>query len=767
MSTTKQKNALVSIGIGFLVCLLMISCAALNVQSFQNSYYEVLGDGSRAMAASIVKQLEDSLQYGKTLENYYGIEEFFREIEQSCGPVERSFIADETGQVLYQSDTTPVFDASGEAADALQQALEGQPARWQTAETQTILLPISLPQEGRCAVFGITYDITQVTQQLGAVSRRIYTAAFAVSGAALAALFVLMRVVSHRFQVKRILLFLSPLVIGANIVLGVFAYQTFRQGYADMMHTTAVQFEQKVAWDINKVVSQGVYYTELYGIDTYYEEMLSGVAPIDSVLFSLDGFDNSLPENALQHELPPDATGQKMTLAIVPNERYLQDHLGGIMLDMAVNICLSLLMMVEMLLFLLAFAERKPPSPVPVVRNPSVSTQPVGIARGMNFCFCLFQYMSLAFVSVVLVSIYQPIFLFSWEIPKALVLALPLSIQIFTSMLTSGLAGGIISKKGWKPVAVWGIWVMTAGTLLAGFSKEPSPFLLAQLIIGVGLGFAKTAFDVYSTLVACDDEISLYTSHTNAAAIIGMSCASALGGVLASSLGYSNTYFVIAVVGVLTALLFQACGQNILEHSVSAEACTSNQAHAKAPLDMRFLSYLLFLILPYSFIMEFVDYFFPVFANSAGVSIDQIGYVLFVYGLVSAYFGTWLCNRLSKRWHCAAIIVVTLLVLCAGIGLFSVYPGMLMAIGIVMLVALSDGLMPSQQFQYVYDLPTSKRIGFTRALSIEGVISSAIRGISPFIFSLLLAYGMHGLSWVAAVIFICAVCFGAIHRFTR
>lgn len=769
MTAVKRKNVIVSVGIGFLLCVLMISCAALNLESFKNSYYEALGDGNEAIAKSIVKQLEYSLQYGKTLTNYYGIDEFFREIEDSGGQVVRSFILDEMGQVLYQSDSSSAFSASNEAEDALKQVAQGQPARWHNSETQTLLLPISLPEKDTYASFGITYDIHSISAQMDTFSRHIYAVSFGVSCAALAALWALMRLVPHRFQIKRIVFILAPLVIISNLVLGIFAYQTFRQGYGDIVRTSMEQFEKKAAWDINKVVSQGVYYTELYEIDAYYSEMLSGVEPIDSVLFSLDGFDSSISENAIVRRLPPDAVGQEMMIAIVPNQNYLQEHLNGIVLDMLVNVSLSLLMMIEMLLFLLAFAEMKRPSPVALVRDPKISTQPVGIARGLNFCFCLFQYMSLAFVSVVLVSIYRPIFIFSWEIPKSLVLGLPLSIQIFTSMVTSGLAGIVVSKSGWKPVTVWGILIMIAGTVLAGCSKEPSLFLLAQLVIGIGLGFSKTAFDVYSTLVACDDEISLYTSNTNAAAIIGMSCASALGGVLAGSIGYSNTYFIIAVVGLLTAILFHTCGQNILERAAPEKAPTSapDKVGHKAPVDLRFLSYLLFLILPYSFIMEFVDYFFPVFANSVGVGTDQVGYVLFVYGLVSAYLGTWLCNRLSKRWHCAAIIVATLLALCVGIGVFAIYPGLVMAIAVVMLIALSDGLMPSQQFQYVYDLPTSKRIGFTKALSIEGVIGGAIRGISPMIFSLIMAYGMHGLYWVAAIVLLCGAAFAIIHRYTR
>lgn len=765
MRHMKRGTVLVTAAVGLLISLLLLASVALNMESFRNSYYAAIGDGNEAIARSIVNQLEDSLRYGKSLTNYYGIETFFEKIAQLGDAVEASFILSPDGAPLYHSAASDDWTADANTTAAMEQIALGQTARWMEGTTQTLLLPIALASE-RYAAFGITYDLGTVAETLSRYETTLNQTTILLVLGTLAAFCVLMAAVPHRFQIRRLLWILVPLVVVSNGLLGLMTYRTFEMGYRQIMVESSEQFQDKIARDIDSVVSQGVYYTELVGIEDYYSQMLEEIAPIGAVRFSMDGTPGDQAE-ILWQQLPPDAAGRTMAIGVEPDGQYLQSHLHGILLDIVINISLSLLLAVEMLRFLLTLPSLKKPTAAAVVRDPERSVQPLDLARGLNFCFCLFQYMSLSFVSIVLLSIYRPIRLFSWEIPKELVLGLPMSMQILTSMVTSGLAGPLVSRRGWKPVTVGGTLVMTAGTALAACSREPYLFLLSQLIIGVGLGFSKTAFDVYSTLVASDGDMARYTANTNAAAIIGMSCASAIGGVLASSIGYGPTYWSIAALGLLVAALFHGCGQNIVEAVELPSEKKPEQTPFWRMIDLRFVSYLLFLVLPYSFIMEFVDYFFPVYANAQGITEDQVGYVLFVYGLLSAYLGTWLCNRFSTHHSSAALIVVMMAVLCVGLGAFAMGQTVWMAILVVMMIALSDGMMPSQQFRYVYDLPTARRLGFTRALSLEGVMGGAIRGLAPMIFSALLAYGMDGLYWVTGTVAVCTALFLLVHHMGR
>ena len=83
---------------------------------------------------------------------------------------------------------------------------------------------------------------------------------------------------------------------------------------------------------------------------------------------------------------------------------------------------------------------------------------------------------------------------------------------------------------------------------------------------------------------------------------------------------------------------------------------------------------------------------------------------------------------------------------------------------IVLLIGIADGVMPSAQFEYLYHLPLSKKLGFSKTLGIEGFFSSLIGAAAPVVFSVLMMYGNGGLVVVALVVCICAILFAAINK---
>ncbi|MBR0091274.1 MAG: hypothetical protein IJP92_06220, partial [Lachnospiraceae bacterium] len=191
-----------------------------------------------------------------------------------------------------------------------------------------------------------------------------------------------------------------------------------------------------------------------------------------------------------------------------------------------------------------------------------------------------------------------------------------------------------------------------------------------------------------------------------------------------------------------------------------------DEDHAKAAsktADVRFPVYILFVIIPYFFIMMYTDYFFPVYANSVGVTTDVIGYVMLAYGIATAYIGTKLCPKLIKRVPAALLMPLLLLILAGSFLAFALHNMLVFAVLIVLMIGVIDGIMPSLQFMYVYSLPFAKRIGFSKALGIEGLFSNMIGAVAPVIFGVVMMYGNSGLGIVAVMIAVCAVLFAFIN----
>lgn len=766
----RKKTYISAMILSFTIGVFLLLSAFLNTQSFRNSYLETAAKDNAAMARSVVGQLEYTLKYGKTLDNYYGIETVFEDLRQYCDYAEQIYIVNRDGKILYTENGTS-YGGSEKIDQYLMEVKEtGDSAIWSTDNNQYLLIPIKADPSGEVmAALGIRYKMDSLESRITVYTSRVYRNAIQASGIGILlflALFFSIRKKQEGKYLKRIIV---PAILLANTIFGILSYGVFQNGYREITHNTADVFGTKIIGDIDRVVSQGVPYSDLYEIDLYFKEILGGVGQIDSVRLEIKTEVNNQEDSLTVYALPHDITGQRASLVIMPSKDYIDARLRNLILSLVVSLITSLMIAGEVVAFILTILTQEVKTKnKEILRKQDKNYQPLGIVRGLSFFFGTFRYMSIAFVSIVLVSIYKPVVVFGYELPYDIVMGLPLSIQIFTSIFTAWLSGMLIGHWGWKPVAVTGILIMSAGTATAAVSGEPYLFLLAQVIIGTGLGLASTAFDIYAVFCAPDQEMELYAAHANAGIIVGMSCSSAIGALIAGAFGYSGAYFAMAVIGCVVALLVIVLGLNILEGKSGASPLESKTAREASPqkhsFDTRFCGYLLFMVLPYFFVNMFVDYFFPVYANQQGMSTEMIGYIFMAYGICNSYIGVPVCTALTKRMSCAAIMPVVLGVLGIGLLFFSAGNIFVFSLVLVMLIAICDGVMPSQQFKYVCALPYSKRKGFTKAISIEGVFSSAIRGFAPIIFGYVMMRGTKGLLVVSMLIIVCAALFSLVNK---
>ena len=346
-------------------------------------------------------------------------------------------------------------------------------------------------------------------------------------------------------------------------------------------------------------------------------------------------------------------------------------------------------------------------------------------------------------------------------------MSLPLSAQVFISMITSYISGSVIGKFGWKKSTLGGMIVMIVGTFVSSLAREPIPFILAQMIMGTGLGFAKMGIDIYAVVVSSERDMPAYTAGANAGIIVGFSASAALGALIASIFGYSGAYVVMTGLGIIVFCLIFFFGMNAAPRKDEPEAAPDGGEAGAQRFDLRFPAYILFIIIPYFFTMMFVDYFFPVYANGEGVTTDVIGYVMLLYGIATAYIGTWLCPRLTKKIPATALMPMVLLILAASFFIFAIHNFVAVAVLIVILIGIADGIMPSIQFVYVYGLPFSKKIGFSKALGIEGFFSSMIGAAAPVIFGVVMMYGNGGLAVVAVLIAAACILFALMNGIGR
>lgn len=751
MEFSRKKKVIFAVIISSVIAGFLFLTAFLNLASYNTSYHDTIADNSYTLLDSIVGKIEYALKYGKQLENYYGIDEIFDEMQKYCR-IENYFIADTGSRILYGNEEP------AEIAEKTEE-LKNSPSDyilWQNEGKQYILTKV-VKDDQTAAYAGASYQLSGVNT---GTERSIYLAVI-VSSVLGILLFVLI-FTRGNFQriLDKLLIIILSVVIVMNILFGAAAFRIFGNAYRDITDEVVDTFLVRIQYDVEKLISQGINYDEIYNIEEYFDSMVKNNVHIKEIFLS------DTPESGeLAKELVPDSSGRAMYLCARRSDSYTADKMKNLIINIAVAVIISVMMAVEILIFAVAvLTESRKRTRKPVPRDMEKSVQSVGIVRGLSFFFAAFRYMSVAFMAIVLAEIYRPVYVFGREIPYELLMSIPLSAQIFISMITSWLSGILITKFCWKPVALTGIAGMAAGTLCSAFAREPVSFILAQMVVGVGLGFAKTAFDVYAVAAASEKDMSLYTSSSNSSIIVGFSCSASIGALIASVFGYQGAYLVMTVLGIIVFAIIYIYGQNI---SGSTEEEDEISADVPKGFDFGFLRYILCVIIPYFFIMMFVDYFFPVYSSSKGLTTDVIGYVMLAYGISTSYIGASLCRKIPSGKMAAKVISLLMTLLACSIMLFSVKDMTIFAVLIVLLIGISDGIMPSMQFDYLYSLPLSHRLGFSKTLGIEGFFSSAIGGIAPIIFGFVMMNGNSGLFVISILVIICAVVFVVFDRTGR
>lgn len=776
-----KKKILFALIVSITLAGLLALTSVLNTVSFNNNYTQSAAANNAIVVSGVVNKLEYSLRYGKSLENYYGIEDLFEQVKRLCDYIDEAYIVNINGDIIYENPYNgSEFVRPGGIDDNLENLHNTQGfLTWTENDTQNILIPVSDSTGSIVAGFGITYNNEVVTKNthLYVSSIALYTVIAAI--AAILLFILLFFIIRHDFVFKKLLLIVIPIIVASNLFLGAASFYTYRAGYTDLTKRTADTIGIKVQGDIKSVVNQGINYSELSEMDEYFRDVIKNTNQISIIELkpagegagqsAKSGF--SLYSDDIHYTYPfePDRVGKAMDLHIEISEAYLKEKLNAIIVEILVSIVTSLMIAAEVIIFIVAlltgFNNLLKKRKTLVTKDMDEDIQSVGTIRGLFFFFAMFQYMAMAFIPIVMASIYKPIF----GLPYEIAMSIPMTAQILTSILSAWICGRIVDKKGWRPVAVAGILIMVGGTVVAAMAKEPVLFIIAQIIMGLGLGCAKTSFDIFSVLTPSSQKLEEYTSSINAGLIVGMSCSAAIGAIIADVFGFSGAFLVMGGFGLLVVVLILLFSVNVRPGSAketSDAGAAEEKNSAKFKFDSKFFSYILFLVVPYFFISMYLDYFFPVYADTKGMSTASIGHIFLLYGISTSYIGAFLCSFLSKKIKNIILMFSLLTLLGVGMGWFALSDSIVCAIALVLMIAVIDGIMPSLQYRYVYSLEISKKIGISRIIGIEGAFSSAIRGVAPVIFGFVMMYGNRGLFITGIIVAAFAILFLCVNKFS-
>lgn len=392
---------------------------------------------------------------------------------------------------------------------------------------------------------------------------------------------------------------------------------------------------------------------------------------------------------------------------------------------------------------------------------PGSSVTAVSRMRMVAFCFFFGTDIAISFLPLQMASIYQPIL----NLPRELVLGLPITIQMLCTALAFLGAGRWSDRRGWQHPFQAGLLLSGCGYLIAAGAAQPLVYLLGMGVVGYGYGLSYMAGQNFVVAACPENNRGVGLSEYYAGCIAGSICGSATGALLADRVGYAPVFFL----GGLTILASLAVARYTLRNFFGLTARELQPASQSGLRHLFANRHILAVVLCSSLpaamaLVGFMNYFSPVYLNSIGASQSTIGRFFMLYGICMIFLAPWMTRRLGSRLPRIPIILAGLMG-SAAFGIFRLWEGPV-AVGLGILLLGIASSFNAIRNAYAINLPISRQVGAGRTMGMIFFIARLGQMAGPVLFGILLAAGdvMDAILIVGLAYLILTLLFGILSR---
>jgi MFS family permease len=628
----------------------------MNVASFKTAYTKSILSSYTVAGAETVKKIEYAVRYGKPLTNYLGMEQILKEVKRTSPDIESVFIVLPDGTITYNDTGADKVKAlPGDLSQQVDFKYEDSSKSYSVIlfdQQYHVLLPIFDRQNIWIGSLDITFNEAVVDSRSSRYQQDVLVFLLfltVISVAFLAIILYKIPVLDElgKIQRKSILVIILGIFSLAQIVYGSINFTKFEKVYLDTAMENTNLTAKIIHKDIQSVIDKGIYYSELNQTKEWMDKIVQYVPEIEKVyLFtskdSVNYQTNDLtylhseinPDYIYNLALGKDLNGEAGRVTVVVSEKYIKTILRDMALDSVTVFIISLILMVELLRFLTFLLERGS-NTVRFLRSKEGQVDVRGAFSFLGFLFFTCSSITVTFLPLAAKELYHPIA----GLPVNAAAGLPISAEMLSSVIALLLARQVINKKGWLPAFISGLVIFGIGLLLSGTSGSFATFIIARIFTGMGLGFSALA------LFPAIFPVSIYSLYT------GICCGSALGAMLANIIGFSGVFFTsFALIAVLTLFTLFLYKKNIIaaHQQVFPDKTITVYALGKQ-FGGSIMAFSFYLVIPLAIHGMFLNYFFPLYAESNGMSLANTGRVFLLFGLILLVFKPLLDRRANTK----------------------------------------------------------------------------------------------------------------------
>jgi len=442
-------------------------------------------------------------------------------------------------------------------------------------------------------------------------------------------------------------------------------------------------------------------------------------------------------------------------------EALIQAELNNTLLSTLTAMVISVFFSVEIVWLMIKLTTEK--------KQDDMQIRPMALSyvRQIAFLFYFASRLSAAFIPIMAKSFGETLFGMSANAAAGL----PQSAETLLTCVAIFATTELLARKGWKLPFGIGLLLVAAGTFLSAIAPSLFIFIVARAVVGLGYGFCWMTLRNLALFGKDDSQQAWGFSMLNAGLYAGMNCGSSLGAILAEQFGYQNVFFMAAALTILCSLAIMRMENAVLKRNTPQEIKEENGQQEKTAFAIRekvqVVCFSIFMIAPSCIVASYLSYFLPLYFESIGRGVADVGRAQLLYGLVIVYIGPKISKILIEKDKKLLVSnYIYNLLFSVGLLLVGCFGGMEIAFVAVLCLAVADSFGFSVQNNYFLALPSVKRMGASKSLSYLSFLKKITEMLGPTVFALVLVLGYEAGVRLLGSVFVVAVVVFAILQMT-
>ncbi len=716
------------------------------------------------MEEETVAGIETAINFGKSFENYFGMEEVFASFHDKYAGTQ-PFIISRDAEVLYLDNSGEQGDAAVTrflSSDAFAREFasfeNGQGGIIKNYSTHAVFTPVHQEEEV-IGYFGTIYSEGIFAEGFTDLKRKSAIAAVIVLLAVCAA-FLIFNFVSRGDRWKTMLGGLSVrkmekgftlliMAVGILSLSGISLY-FYQQDYRSKIEGSITKSLLNLEENLDRVREQGVDLRDVDGLKDYIRDRVQTIETLSSVRVTERISEVRRTNEKSDLIVFEFGSGQDSSIyleAEISNEA-VDRQMRNILLILLSTMIILLIFVLEMNNMVDLLSSRGEVNPATGKRR--FSEKQVSLALRFTGFLCLTaEYMCVPYAAMMIREHGESLFGLSVGVTAAL----PLTVEGLTQMIAMLTMPRMVKKVSIKKVLFLSGILMIAGNVFSFTSGTALVIVVCRGLAGVAYaGFKQVSNYLITRGYETEEGRSENISQDNAGLLAGATCGAGLGAILSANAGYSMTFlfsacfFAAYLIGTFLLVPWAMMAEKTGEEEGDDKPVRAGDL-LKMFLSPEMLYFIVVIGIPLNIGVMLCVTLIPAICQTKGISSVLLSYCYIANGLAGIYLGPALVSAAKKRFGLKLSIAFAFGLTAAGIFILHIPPVALMIVISSMALGFLDGFgTPMVTDQFMSLKVVSGAVNESTSLIFYSVLSYALLTFAPMIAELMVLPANGGIS---------------------